>query len=75
MASAGGNATARTSSIESKSKPGTPSSEPSTRSTFHAGRVSASGFTTPLKRCTRPSQLTKVPAVSVNGLIGSSTSA
>ncbi len=39
------------------------------------GRVSPSGFTTPLHACARPSQLTKVPAVSVNGLIGSSTSA
>ena len=55
----------RTSSIDSKSKPGSPSSDPSTRSTFHAGRVSPSGLTTPLKACARPSQLTNVPAVSV----------
>ena len=34
-----------------------------------------SGLTTPWKLCTRPSALTKVPAVSVNGAIGSSTSA
>ena len=34
-----------------------------------------SGLTTPWKLCTRPSALTKVPEVSVNGVIGSSTSA
>ena len=42
--SAAAGSSARTSSIDSKSKPGRPSSEPSTRSTFHAGRVSPSGF-------------------------------
>ena len=57
------------------SKPGRPSRLPSTRSTFQAGRVSPSGLTTPWKLCTRPSALTKVPEVSVNGAIGSSTSA
>ena len=40
-----------------------------------AGRVSPSGLTVPLKLCARPSQFTKVPAVSVNGALGSSTSA
>ena len=44
-------------------------------STFQAGRASPSGLTTPWKLCTRPSALTKVPEVSVNGAIGSSTSA
>ena len=57
------------------SKPGRPSRLPSTRSTFQAGRVSPSGLTTPGKLCSRPSALTKLPAVSVNGAIGSSTSA
>src|SRR5262249_60073831 len=65
----------RTSSIDSSSKPGNPSSDPTTRSTFHAGRASPNGLTTPLQRCTRPSQLTNVPAVSVYGPTGSSTSA
>ena len=62
-------------STVSNSKPGRPSRLPSTRSTFQAGRASPSGLTTPWKLCTRPSALTKVPAVSVNGAIGSSTSA
>ena len=48
---------------------------PSTRSTFQPGRVSPSGCTTPLKPARVPSPLTNVPAVSVNGAIGSSTSA
>ena len=68
-------ASARTSSDVSNPKPPRPSRLPSTRSTFHAGRVSPSGLTTPWKLCTRPSALTKVPEVSVNGAIGSSTSA
>ena len=69
-------ASARTSSerLERRSPPG-PSRLPSTRSTFQAGRASPSGLTTPWKLCTRPSALTKVPEVSVNGAIGSSTSA
>ena len=37
---------------------------PSTRSTFHAGRVWPNGGTTPLNACARPSQLMNVPAVS-----------
>ena len=40
---------------------GKPSRLPSTRSTFQPGRVSPSGWTTPLKLCARPSQLTNVP--------------
>ena len=40
-------ASARTSSTVSCSKPWSPSRLPSTRSTFHAGRVSPSGLTTP----------------------------
>ena len=58
---------ARTASSVSASKPGRPSSAPSMRSTFHAGRDSPSGFTTALNDCTRPSMFTKVPPVSVNG--------
>src|SRR6516165_3605718 len=60
----------RTYSIYSISNPGKPSIEPITLNTFHAGRVSRKGFTTPLHDCARPSQLTNVPAVSVNGLTG-----
>ena len=37
--------------------------------------MSPSGLTTPWKLCTRPSALTKVPEVSLNGAIGSITSA
>ena len=48
---------------------------PSTRSTFQPGRACPRGFTTPRKLCTRPSQFTNVPDVSVNGAMGSSTSA
>ncbi|MNT46188.1 hypothetical protein D3C72_1828170 [compost metagenome] len=67
-------ARASTSCEVSKSKPGTPSTLASTRSTFHAGRVSPKGRTTAWKLCKRPSALTKLPEVSVNGAIGSSTS-
>ena len=66
---------ARTSATVSASKPSRFSIVPSTRSTFQPGRVSPSGFTTPWNSCTRPSQLTNVPAVSVNGEIGSRMSA
>ena len=68
-------ASARTSSDGLERRSRRPSRLPSTRSTFHAGRASPSGLTTPWKLCTRPSALTKVPEVSVNGAIGSSTSA
>ena len=69
-----GIALARTSSIVSNSNPGTCSIEPNTRNTFHAGRVSPNGLTTPWKLCARPSELINVPAVSVKGAIGNSTS-
>ena len=65
----------RTCSDVSKSKPSSFSIVPSTRNTFQPGRVSPAGRTTPRNDCTRPSQLTNVPDVSVNGAIGSSTSA
>ena len=65
----------RTCSQLSYSKPGTPSSVPSTRSTFHAGRASPSGRTAAWKVCSRPSVLTKLPGVSLNGAIGSMTCA
>ena len=68
-------ASSRTSSDVSNEKPARPSRLPRTRSTFHAGRASPRGLTTPCALCTRPSALTKVPEVSVNGVIGSSTSA
>src|SRR3546814_4639629 len=55
----------------SSSKPCNSNKLPSTRRTFQPGRVSAKGAATPLKLCTRPSALTKVPEVSVNGEIGS----
>ena len=58
----------------SNSKPGTWSIEPNTRKTCHAGRVSPKGLTTPWKLCARPSVLMNVPAVSVKGEMGSSTS-
>ncbi len=47
---------------------------PSTRSTFQAGRASPRGRTTAWKLWMRPSALTKVPGVSLNGAMGSSTS-
>lgn len=65
---------ANTSCVDSCAKPGRPSMLPSTRITFQAGRVSPSGRTTAWKLCTRPSALAKLPEVSVNGAMGSSTS-
>ena len=50
-------------------------SEPSTRSTFQPGRVWPAGRTAPLKLCSRPSQLTKEPPVSVKGAMGNRQSA
>ena len=63
----------RTASDDSCSKPSSPSRLPRTRSTFQPGRVWPRGFTLPLKLCARPSQLTNVPDVSVNGEMGSIT--
>ena len=65
----------RTCSTFSKSKPGMPSSDPSTRITFQPGRAWPAGRTAPLKLCSRPSQLMKDPPVSVNGAMGSRQSA
>ena len=70
-----GSAASRTASEVSNPKPSSSSRFPSTRSTFQPGRASPSGRTVPLKPWTRPSQLTKVPAVSVKGAIGSIASA
>ena len=75
MASAPATTDARTSAADSAVKPASLSIVPSTRSTFQPGRVSANGRTTPWNSCSRPSQLTNAPAVSVNGEIGSITSA
>ena len=56
--------------------PASPSIVPSTRSTFHAGpRFAERLHARRESSAARPSQLTNVPAVSVNGAIGSSTSA
>jgi hypothetical protein len=49
---------ARTSSSVSALKPGSSRSEPSTRSTFQAGRASPWGFTQALKDCAMPSMFT-----------------
>src|SRR5690606_40796362 len=46
---------------------------PSTRNTFQPGRASPFGGTTPVKLCTCPAPLTKVPEVSPNVPIGNST--
>jgi hypothetical protein len=70
-----GTTDARTSATDSAVNPSSFSIEPSTRQTFQPGRVSANGFTTPWNSCSRPSQLMKLPAVSVNGEIGRITSA
>jgi len=67
-------ARANTSCEVSKETPGISSKLASTRSTFQAGRVSAKGLTTAWKLCRRPSALTKLPDVSVNGAMGNSTS-
>ena len=65
----------KTSCAESNSKPAKPSILPSTRQTFQAGRVSPKGRTTAWKLWMRPSAFTNVPGVSVNGAMGSRTSA
>ena len=70
-----GTTSIRTASGVSWSKPASPSRLPSTRRTFQPGRASPRGRTVPLKLCTRPSALTNVPALSVNGTIGRIASA
>ncbi len=64
-----------TASIVSTWKSGISRMAPSMRSTFQPGRESPRGFTAALNDCTRPSMLTKVPAVSVKGVIGRTTCA
>ena len=70
-----GSTSAWTSSMEIWSKPSALRKLPRTRKIFQAGRDSPMGFAATLARCTRPSQLTKVPADSVNAAMGRSTSA
>src|SRR3972149_3903104 len=65
----------RTSSIEFCSNPGRPMRCPSMRRIFQPGRDSPSGATAAANGWGRPSALTKVPSVSVNGASGSHTSA